>query len=200
MCICYDNGPMFDLILCEYVPKVKGLGDRLKTNLHKGVQGDNVDLMKQKKAFGTNTYPRKNTRSFWGTKEGWYDGGSIAITVLVIVIRAISDYIQSLQFQNLNEEKRNIHLEVIRGGRRVEVSIYDLVVGDVVPLNIVDQVPADGILINGHSLVIDESSMTGDHNIVSLSTCSIALFEHCLFIFCKLYFYCMFVRTPGNHF
>ncbi|CAB4289094.1 unnamed protein product [Prunus armeniaca] len=137
--------------------------------------------MKQKKAFGTNTYPRKNTRSFWkflweacqdiamiiltGTKEGWYDGGSIAITVLVIVIRAISDYIQSLQFQNLNEEKRNIHLEVIRGGRRVEVSIYDFVVGDVVPLNIVDQVPADGILINGHSLVIDESSMTGDHNI-----------------------------------
>ncbi|KAK1267872.1 Calcium-transporting ATPase 9, plasma membrane-type [Acorus gramineus] len=102
-----------------------------------------------------------------GIKEGWYDGGSIALAVaLVIVVTAISDYRQSLQFQNLNEEKRNIHLEVIRGGRRAEVSIFDLVVGDVVPLNIGDQVPADGLFISGHSLSIDESSMTGESKIV----------------------------------
>lgn len=102
-----------------------------------------------------------------GIKEGWYDGASIAFAViLVIVVTAISDYKQSLQFQNLNEEKRNIHLEVIRGGRRIEVSIYDIVVGDVIPLNIGDQVPADGILITGHSLAIDESSMTGESKIV----------------------------------
>ncbi|XP_057987929.1 calcium-transporting ATPase 8, plasma membrane-type isoform X2 [Hevea brasiliensis] len=102
-----------------------------------------------------------------GIKEGWYDGASIAFAViLVIVVTAVSDYKQSLQFQNLNEEKRNIHMEVIRGGKRVDVSIYDLVVGDVVPLNIGDQVPADGILIIGHSLAIDESSMTGESKIV----------------------------------
>lgn len=53
---------------------------------------------------------------------------------------AISDYRQSLQFQNLNEEKRNIRMDVIRGGRRTEISMYDIVVGDVVPLNIGDQV------------------------------------------------------------
>ncbi|RVW31869.1 Calcium-transporting ATPase 8, plasma membrane-type [Vitis vinifera] len=80
--------------------------------------------------------------------------------------RPISDYRQSLQFQNLNEEKRNIHLKVIRGGRPVEISIFDIVVGDVVPLSIGDQVPADGILITGHSLAIDESSMTGESKIV----------------------------------
>ncbi|KAL6292508.1 hypothetical protein ACE6H2_000650 [Prunus campanulata] len=176
---------------------VKGLGDLLKTNLDKGIHGDDADLLKRKNAFGTNTYPKKKARSFWtflweawqdltliilmvaavaslvlgikteGIDDGWYDGGSIAFAViLVIVVTAISDYRQSLQFQNLNEEKRNIHLEVIRGGRRVEVSIYDLVVGDVLPLNIGDQVPADGILISGHSLAIDESSMTGESKIV----------------------------------
>ncbi|KAJ3693453.1 hypothetical protein LUZ60_008933 [Juncus effusus] len=102
-----------------------------------------------------------------GIKEGWYDGASIAFAViLVIVVTAISDYRQSLQFQNLNEEKQNIHLEVVRGGRRIMVSIYDLVVGDVVPLKIGDQVPADGILISGHSLSIDESSMTGESKLV----------------------------------
>ncbi|KAK4602832.1 hypothetical protein RGQ29_011719 [Quercus rubra] len=176
---------------------VKGLSELLKTNLEKGVKGDDADLVKRKNAFGSNTYPKKKGRSFWmflweawqdltliiliiaavaslalgikseGIKEGWYDGGSIAFAViLVIVVTAISDYKQSLQFQSLNEEKRNIHMEVIRGGRRVEISIYDIVVGDVMPLNIGDQVPADGVLISGHSLAIDESSMTGESKIV----------------------------------
>ncbi|WCJ28540.1 calcium-transporting ATPase putative [Euphorbia peplus] len=102
-----------------------------------------------------------------GPEEGWYDGASIAFAVfLVIIVTAISDYRQSLQFQNLNEEKQNIKLEVMRGGRRVQISIFDIVVGDVIPLKIGDQVPADGILIAGHSLAIDESSMTGESKIV----------------------------------
>ncbi|XP_039050344.1 calcium-transporting ATPase 9, plasma membrane-type-like [Hibiscus syriacus] len=103
-----------------------------------------------------------------GLEEGWYDGGSIFLAVfLVIIVTATSDYRQSLQFQNLNEEKRNIQLEVMRGGRTVKISIYDVVVGDVVPLKIGDQVPADGVLVSGHSLAVDESSMTGESKIVN---------------------------------
>ncbi|XP_057548276.1 calcium-transporting ATPase 9, plasma membrane-type-like isoform X1 [Amaranthus tricolor] len=102
-----------------------------------------------------------------GLEEGWYDGGSIVFAVLLVIyVTATSDYRQSLQFQNLNAEKRNIQLEVIRGGRREKISIYDIVVGDVVPLKIGDQVPADGIFTSGHSLAIDESSMTGESKIV----------------------------------
>ncbi|WZZ89887.1 calcium-transporting ATPase 8, plasma membrane-type isoform X1 [Brassica napus] len=176
----------------------QGLADLLKTNTEKGISGDDEDLLNRKNIYGSNTYPRKKGKGFlrflWdachdltliilmvaavaslalgikteGIKEGWYDGGSIAFAViLVIVVTAVSDYKQSLQFQNLNDEKRNIHLEVIRGGRRVEVSIYDLVVGDVIPLNIGNQVPADGVLIAGHSLALDESSMTGESKIVN---------------------------------
>ncbi|XP_061361514.1 calcium-transporting ATPase 8, plasma membrane-type-like [Gastrolobium bilobum] len=176
---------------------VKGLSHSLKTNLEKGIRGDDADLVKRRNAFGSNNYPRKKGRTLlmfmWdackdltliilmvaamaslalgikseGIAEGWYDGGSIAFAViLVIVVTAVSDYKQSLQFRDLNEHKRNIHLEVIRDGRRVEISIYDVVVGDVIPLNIGNQVPADGILITGHSLAIDESSMTGESKIV----------------------------------
>ncbi|XP_027344572.1 calcium-transporting ATPase 9, plasma membrane-type isoform X2 [Abrus precatorius] len=102
-----------------------------------------------------------------GLDEGWYDGGSIFFAVfLVIVVTAVSDYRQSLQFQNLNAEKQNIQLEVIRGGRTIKISIFDIVVGDVIPLKIGDQVPADGVLITGHSLAMDESSMTGESKIV----------------------------------
>ncbi|KAL0910603.1 hypothetical protein M5K25_021602 [Dendrobium thyrsiflorum] len=176
---------------------VKGLSNLLKTNLDKGIVGSNTELLHRRNAFGANTYPQKKGRNFlvflWeacqdltlvilivaavislvlgikteGVKEGWYDGGSIAFAViLVILVTATSDYKQSLQFQNLNEEKRNIHLEVIRGGRRVEISIFDIVVGDLVPLKIGDQVPADGVLISGHSLAVDESSLTGESKIV----------------------------------
>ncbi|KAI3868963.1 hypothetical protein MKX03_003334 [Papaver bracteatum] len=176
---------------------VNGLSEMLKTNSDKGITGDDDDILSRKNIFGSNTYPQKKSRTFWtflweachdltliiliiaaaasfglgieseGWKEGWYDGGSIAFAViLVIVVTAVSDYKQSLQFQSLNDEKRNIHMEVIRGGKRVEVSIFDLVVGDVVPLNIGDQVPADGVLISGHSLSVDESSMTGESKIV----------------------------------
>ncbi|EEE68995.1 calcium-transporting ATPase 5, plasma membrane-type-like isoform X1 [Oryza sativa Japonica Group] len=102
-----------------------------------------------------------------GADEGWYDGGSIFLAVfLVILVTAISDYRQSLQFRHLNEEKQNIQVEVVRGGKRCGTSIFDLVVGDVVPLKIGDQVPADGVLISGHSLAIDESSMTGESKTV----------------------------------
>ncbi|KAM0831814.1 hypothetical protein ACQ4PT_065295 [Festuca glaucescens] len=115
-----------------------------------------------------------------GIKEGWYDGASICFAVLLVVfVIGTTDYKQSLQFQNLNEEKQNIRLEVVRGGRRIKVSIYDLVVGDVVPLKIGDQVPADGILISGHSFCIDESSMTGESKIVNKDQKSLFMMSGC---------------------
>ncbi|KAG0623275.1 hypothetical protein M758_3G161600 [Ceratodon purpureus] len=98
-----------------------------------------------------------------GPKEGWYDGTAILVAVLlVIVTTAGSDYKQSLQFRNLNDEKENIKLPVIRGGERKQVSIWDLVVGDIIPLSIGGQVPGDGVMIEGHALTIDESTMTGE--------------------------------------
>lgn len=48
----------------------------------------------------------------------------------------------------------------------MKISIFDVVVGEIVPLRIGDQVPADGVLVTGHSLAIDESSMTGESKIV----------------------------------
>nr|GLL17868.1 calcium-transporting ATPase 9, plasma membrane-type-like isoform X1 [Ipomoea trifida] len=115
-----------------------------------------------------------------GLSTGWYDGGSIFFAVfLVIFVTATSDYRQSLQFQNLNEEKRNIKVEVIRGGRREKMSIYELVVGDIIPLKIGDQVPADGILISGHSLAIDESSMTGESKLMQKDSKSPFLLAGC---------------------
>lgn len=98
-----------------------------------------------------------------GLPNGMYDGlGVILSILLVVMVTAISDYKQSLQFRDLDREKKKISVQVTRDGYRQEVSIYDLIVGDVVHLSIGDQVPADGIFISGYSLLIDESSLTGE--------------------------------------
>ncbi|KAA8535842.1 hypothetical protein F0562_030838 [Nyssa sinensis] len=44
---------------------ITGLANMLKTNLEKGIRGDDVDLLKRRNVYGSNTYPRKKGRSFW---------------------------------------------------------------------------------------------------------------------------------------
>nr|KAJ0191219.1 hypothetical protein LSAT_V11C800416830 [Lactuca sativa] len=207
-----------DLIAFQKSGGVKRLAERLKTNPDKGIHEDESNILERKNVFGSNTYPRRKGNSFWrflydgcgdttliilmvaaaallalgiiteGIKGG-YDGGSIALGVIIVmVVKAMHEYKSSLKFQNLNEEKQNIQCQVVRGGRRMMISIFDIVVGDVIHLTIgdqvicfsflvisvfalvytsfVNQVPADGVFISGNSLSIDESSMTGESQTV----------------------------------
>ncbi|KAJ9695899.1 hypothetical protein PVL29_011059 [Vitis rotundifolia] len=105
-----------------------------------------------------------------GWPEGMYDGVGILVSIfLVVLVTAISDYRQSLQFRDLDKEKKKIFVQVTRDGYRQKISIYDLVVGDIVHLSIGDQVPADGVFISGYSLLIDESSLSGESEPVHIS-------------------------------
>ncbi|KAG6523330.1 calcium-transporting ATPase 10, plasma membrane-type-like [Zingiber officinale] len=106
--------------------------------------------------------------------EGWpkgaHDGlGIVASILLVVFVTAISDYRQSLQFKDLDKEKKKISIQVTRDGFRQKISIYDLVPGDIVHLSIGDQVPTDGLFISGYSLLINESSLTGESEPVSVN-------------------------------
>uniref|UniRef100_A0A2N9J872 Calcium-transporting ATPase n=1 Tax=Fagus sylvatica TaxID=28930 RepID=A0A2N9J872_FAGSY len=104
-----------------------------------------------------------------GLKDGWYDGGSIIVAVfLVITVSAVSDFKQSRQFQKLSTKSSDIRVEVVRDGRRQPISIFDVVVGDIVCLKIGDQIPADGLFLEGHSLKVDESSMTGESDHIQI--------------------------------
>ncbi|XP_042518632.1 calcium-transporting ATPase 12, plasma membrane-type-like [Macadamia integrifolia] len=104
-----------------------------------------------------------------GWKDGWYDGGSIFVAVfIVIAVSAFSNFRQSRQFEKLSRISDDIQIEVIRSGRRTQISIFDIVVGDIVCLKIGDQIPADGLFLDGHSLQVDESSMTGESDHVEV--------------------------------
>lgn len=86
--------------------------------------------------------------------EGWHDGVAILFAIcLVVNTSAYNDFNQSKQFRALNKDKKNLQITVVRDSRRVKVSIHDLVVGDVVVVSLGDQVPADGLLMSGMSVV-----------------------------------------------
>ncbi|XP_024395320.1 calcium-transporting ATPase 8, plasma membrane-type isoform X2 [Physcomitrium patens] len=142
---------------------IKGVANSLRVDPAKGIEGSPADINLRKDAFGPNTYPVKKAKIFLGLATGWYDGGGISFAiVLVVMVSSVSDYQQAQQFRQLSAQKRKILINVTRGSRRMKVSIFDLVVGDIVQLNIGDQIPADGLLIEGHSMLVDESSMTGE--------------------------------------
>ncbi|KAL4396657.1 hypothetical protein AHAS_Ahas01G0113800 [Arachis hypogaea] len=107
--------------------------------------------------------------------EGWpkgaHDGLGIVVSILLVVfVTATSDYRQSLQFKDLDKEKKKISVQITRNGYRQKMSIYSLLPGDMVHLAIGDQVPADGLFVSGFSVLIDESSLTGESEPVMVTS------------------------------
>ncbi|EGC29255.1 P-type ATPase [Dictyostelium purpureum] len=96
-------------------------------------------------------------------KTGWIDGTAILVAVVIVVlVTAGNDYNKEKKFRKLNSIRNERKVSVIRGGHLCSISIYDIVVGDVVKLETGDTIPADGIYIGGQNCSVDESSMTGE--------------------------------------
>ncbi|KAI3760124.1 hypothetical protein L1987_50514 [Smallanthus sonchifolius] len=180
---------------------VKGLAKALDTDLENGINGQDLNERTTVFGSNTYEKPPPNGLFYFvveafkdvtililmgcaalslgfgikedGIKDGWYEGGSILLAVfLVIVVSAVSNFRQEKQFDNLTKISNNIKIDVVREGRRQKISIFDIVVGDVVVLNVGDQIPADGLFIDGHSLLVDESSMTGESEQIEVNAIS----------------------------
>lgn len=100
-------------------------------------------------------------------KVEWVEGVAImAAIIIVVVVGTINDWQKEKQFVKLNKKKEDRTVKVIRSGKSQEISIYDVLVGDVMHLEPGDMVPVDGILIQGHSIKCDESSATGESDLM----------------------------------
>lgn len=90
---------------------------------------------------------------------------------IVSFVTAFNDWNKEKQFRSLRsriDEQRVTN--VIRNGRMKEVNIRDLVVGDICHLKYGDLVPADGLVIHATDFFVDESSLTGESNLVEKDT------------------------------
>ncbi|RPA96966.1 calcium-translocating P-type ATPase [Choiromyces venosus 120613-1] len=98
-----------------------------------------------------------------GARVDWVEGVAIMVAiVIVVVVGAGNDYQKERQFVKLNKKKEDRLVKVIRSGKSLQISVYDLLVGDVCHMEPGDLIPADGIFISGHNVKADESSATGE--------------------------------------
>ncbi|XP_069084907.1 plasma membrane calcium-transporting ATPase 1 isoform X1 [Pleurodeles waltl] len=97
-------------------------------------------------------------------ETGWIEGGAILVSVVcVVLVTAFNDWSKEKQFRGLqNRIEQEQRFTVVRGGQVIQIPVADIVVGDIAQVKYGDLLPADGVLIQGNDLKIDESSLTGE--------------------------------------
>ena len=101
----------------------------------------------------------------------WVEGVAIMVAIIiVVVVGAANDWQKERQFVKLNKKKEDRDVKVIRSGKSREISVHDILVGDVMHLEPGDMIPVDGIYISGHNLKCDESSATGESDLLRKSS------------------------------
>ncbi|KAH6951270.1 calcium-translocating P-type ATPase [Ilyonectria sp. MPI-CAGE-AT-0026] len=97
------------------------------------------------------------------TPVDWIEGVAICVAIIIVtLVGSVNDWQKERAFVMLNAQKEERHVKVIRSGTSFIISVYDILVGDVLHLEPGDLVPVDGIFIDGHDLKCDESSATGE--------------------------------------
>jgi len=104
----------------------------------------------------------------WG--EGWFEGCAILVAVVIVLnVAAVNDLQKDKQFRDLDAKNAQRNVKVLRGGRVEEVMVDFLLVGDVVKMEAGDMTPADGIYLEGSNVEMDESTLTGESDVMKKS-------------------------------
>uniref|UniRef100_A0A8C9QRF3 Calcium-transporting ATPase n=1 Tax=Scleropages formosus TaxID=113540 RepID=A0A8C9QRF3_SCLFO len=108
----------------------------------------------------------------WGEAQaGWIEGAAILFSVIIVVlVTAFNDWSKEKQFRGLQSRiEQEQKFTVIRKGQVIQIPVAEIVVGDIAQIKYGDLLPADGVLIQGNDLKIDESSLTGESDQVRKS-------------------------------
>nr|XP_045625379.1 plasma membrane calcium-transporting ATPase 2-like isoform X2 [Procambarus clarkii] len=101
----------------------------------------------------------------------WIEGVAILVAVVVVVlVTAFNDYSKERQFRGLQNKIENAHyFSVVRARNVTQLPLSEILVGDICQIKYGDMLPADGLLIQGSDLKVDESSLTGESDHVKKS-------------------------------
>lgn len=158
--------------------------------LYKNLSGlkDN-EVLTSRNTHGENTLTPPKRTPLWRLYIDKYKDPIIQILLVAVVISLAlacisGDYIETLgivfaiilattvgfyfemdaakKFNVLTALGEESPVKVRRGGKVVEIARKDVVVGDIVIIEVGDEIPADGTLLESTDLQIDESSLTGE--------------------------------------
>ena len=104
------------------------------------------------------------------TTSSYAESTAILLSIVVVTnVAAANDFRKQSQFRKLNAVVDNMAVIVIRGGQKVTIATNDILVGDIVTISVGDIICADGLLLEGHGIETDESSLTGETKSVKKS-------------------------------
>jgi len=150
--------------------------------MHQGLSNQEVNSLRQK--HGYNEIMTKERSSWLTILVSQFKNPLVYILALVGIISiALGEYINALLvlvvtllnvtigfFQEYSAQKTlaalHVYLKplttVLRDGQRKTIEARYLVPGDIIILNIGDKVPADGLLLEGQNLLVNEAILTGE--------------------------------------
>ena len=104
--------------------------------------------------------------------KDWIDGLAILFAVIVIVFTAtITNYSKEKKFRKITEEHRSMKRVLVkRSGLLLELNEEEILVGDIMKIEVGMILVADGILVKGNEVKVDESSITGESALVRKET------------------------------
>lgn len=98
-------------------------------------------------------------------KTGWIEGFAILCSVFIVTsVTSINDYRKDQTFQRLTVENSAQPISVLRDGTSKIIDVTEIVVGDIVHISPGLVMPVDGFVVTGKSVVMDESSVTGEND------------------------------------
>ncbi|KAI0539083.1 hypothetical protein GGR58DRAFT_264722 [Xylaria digitata] len=111
------------------------------------------------------TFGQKHTADNPGVE--WIEGVAIIVAIIIVVaVGSLNDWQKERQFAKLNRKKQDRFVKAIRSGKTVEISVFDVMNGDVLHLEPGDLIPVDGVLIKGYNIKCDESQATGESDVI----------------------------------
>lgn len=100
---------------------------------------------------------------FYMGEAEWFEPFGIFVAIVIANgVASVSENSQEGKAAELrDEEMRKERTKVMRAGKLQEISVTDVVVGDIVYLQSGDRIPADGIIVQG-DVKIDQSVLNGE--------------------------------------
>lgn len=97
----------------------------------------------------------------------WVEGVAILVAVAIVdIVGSLNDWQKERQFKVLNAKREERDVQILRQGQPMLISVHDVQVGDICQLEPGEVIPCDGIFLRGHNVKVDESSATGESDLI----------------------------------
>ena len=88
-------------------------------------------------------------------------GGIVAAILIATTVSTASEFGSERAFKKMQSEANDKSVKVLRNGKIEEISVSELVYGDIVYLSRGEVIPADGVILSG-KLSVDQSALNGE--------------------------------------